>query len=261
MQRLELFNPFNAPVYFEETLNSTMDVSRELAAAGEPSGTVIVANSQNAGRGRIRKRAWESEKNANLLFTILLRYPSIETIPVALTLRAGLAVVLAIEEFAPALCGRAKVKWPNDIMLGAKKAVGILAEADGGTVHLGIGINVAQKSFSEPLESKATSIALAAGMDIPADNRFTLLEQIICKLECGLANSVKAADWRSRLDLRLYKKGESVTFIEGGAESGNSHTGRLIGIGLGGELLIEENGEISSFITGELKAIYGEGGC
>jgi len=54
----------------------------------------------------------------------------------------------------------------------------------------------------------------------------------------------------------LYKKGESVNFIEGGAESGSSHTGRLAGIGPGGELLIEGNTEISSFITGELKAAY-----
>ena len=56
--------------------------------------------------------------------------------------------------------------------------------------------------------------------------------------------------------MRLYKKGESVNFIEGGAESGSSHTGRLAGIGPGGELLIEGNTEISSFITGELKAAY-----
>ncbi|MDR1858843.1 MAG: hypothetical protein LBQ69_05185, partial [Treponema sp.] len=116
MRRLAVPNPFNAPVYHEQAVSSTMDVSRVLAQSGKPHGTVITADYQRAGRGRVRGRSWDSSKDG-LYFTILLRYPRAEDIPPALTLRAGLAVALAIEDFAPALAGTVLVKWPNDIML------------------------------------------------------------------------------------------------------------------------------------------------
>jgi len=252
MERLEFFNPFRAPVYYEETVTSTMDISRKLAAAGEPHGTVITADFQEAGRGRIRERGWETEKNTSLLFTILLRFPSIEAIPLAITLRTGLAVVLAIEEFAPAFCGTVTIKWPNDVMIGSKKAAGILCEADGGIVHTGIGINVTQKKFSGILQNKATSIAIAQNRDISPAERFTLLQLILRKFY----NELDSGDWRSRLEQRLYKKGENVSFMEGAAESGNLFKGRLAGIGQGGELLIEGTNETRAFITGELLSVY-----
>jgi BirA family biotin operon repressor/biotin-[acetyl-CoA-carboxylase] ligase len=191
------------------------------------------------------------EQKQGLPFTILLRYKSIEEIPAALTLRTGLAVSLAIEDFAPVLKGSVKVKWPNDIMIGSKKTAGILSESDGGNVFIGIGINVSQKDFPAPLREKAASIALAAGGDFTAEQRFTLLEKILLRLYGEIS---AAKDWKARLEERLYKKGEQVVFIEGAAESGKEVRGRLVGIGEGGELLIIPEGEAEtrSFITGEL---------
>jgi BirA family biotin operon repressor/biotin-[acetyl-CoA-carboxylase] ligase len=266
MTSLKIRNPFNAPVRYEETVSSTMDVSRKLARENFPHGAVIVAEFQESGRGRIRDRRWEMDRGANLSFTILLRYSSIEDIPPALTLRAGFAVSLAIEDFAPCLQGLCLVKWPNDILIrdmrgeGCKKAVGILCEADGGNVHLGIGVNVTQKEFPPHLREKATSISLAADMDISQDERFVLLEKILSRLYSELdaaqngEEENSANNWRQRLEQKLYKKGEQVLFIEGAAGSGKEVKGLLAGIGNGGELLIVPNGEEDkrSFVTGEL---------
>ena len=255
---LKIRNPFGAPVYHEETVTSTMDISRQLESRSEAHGTVIAADFQEKGRGRIRGRIWEMEKKMSLPLTILLRYPRIEDIPAALTLRTGLAVSNAIEDFAPSLQGRVMVKWPNDIMIGSKKTAGILCEAANGNVHIGIGINVYQKEFPAHLREKATSIALAESISTDntsavKDERFSLLEKILARLYAELETS-SGEEWKSRLEKRLYKKGSNVVFKNGAAGSGETVTGCLAGIDSGGELLIIPDGEnkARSFITGEL---------
>jgi BirA family biotin operon repressor/biotin-[acetyl-CoA-carboxylase] ligase len=244
-----------------------MEVSRFLAQNGAPHGTVIAVDFQEAGRGRIRDRRWEMEKGNALAFTVLLRFTAI---PAALTLRAGLAAALAIEDFAPALAGKALIKWPNDILLpsaqdgkqSALKAAGILAEAESSSAYIGIGVNISQKQLPAFLRGKATSIGLAAGGEYNAEGRFILLEKILSRLRdeiepagdaaCG------AAGWRERLEARLYKKGEQVCFAKGAADSGDMVTGALIGIGPDGELLITPPGETCplSFTAGELLFLH-----
>jgi BirA family biotin operon repressor/biotin-[acetyl-CoA-carboxylase] ligase len=265
MRRLSVYNPFNAPVYHEDTVDSTMEVSRVLARNGQPHGTVIAADFQKAGRGRLRERAWQMGRGGNLAFTVLLRFPGIEDIPPALTLRTGLAVSLAIEDFVPALAGCVLIKWPNDIFIqaatggteaAAGKAAGILAEADGGNVHIGIGVNVAQKQFPDTLRGKAASISLAAGREIVDEERYTLLEKILICLHAEIEISSRGRDgWRERIEARLYQKGRHVCFAEGPADSPKTVTGILFGIGPGGELLLMPDGgpETVSFTTGELR--------
>jgi BirA family biotin operon repressor/biotin-[acetyl-CoA-carboxylase] ligase len=250
-----IHNPFGAPVYHEDVVDSTMNVSRLLAAQGEPHGTVISADFQEEGRGRIKGRVWETEKGANLACTILLRFSGIEQIPQALTLRTGLAVSLAIEDFAPALAGHVLIKWPNDILIArsahntqaAGKLAGILTEADGGNVHIGMGVNVAQKIFPGVLRNKATSISLATNQDITGEERFTLLEKIFMRLQTEL----ESTNWRERLEARLYQKGQQINFAEGAANSGKTVSGLLTGIGPEGELLIADAGGVRCYTTGE----------
>jgi len=251
MQTLSLTHPLAAPIYYRETVSSTMDESRRLAAQGSAHGTVIVADFQSAGRGRMG-RPWQADRGENLFFTILLRYGAYESIPEALTLKTGLAIARAIEDFAPSLTGEVRVKWPNDIMLGMKKAVGILTEADGQTVYIGIGVNVGQNSFPPAIQAKATSIALAINTSLPNNARFTVLEHILASLFAELARPDN--DWHLRLTERLYMNGERVRFRPGGADSGVELWGKLCGIGEAGELLIIPDGEADarSFITGEL---------
>jgi len=254
MKNLEIKNPFNAPVYYEDTVTSTMEISRLLAEKNEPHGTVIAAGFQEKGRGRVQGRTWQMERDLNLPFTILLRYPRIEEIPMVLTLRAGLSVALAVTDFAPELESRVKVKWPNDVMLDSKKTSGILCEADGGIVHAGIGINFAQKKFPSSLKQKAASIALAVNRNIAQSERFCLLEMILARLYNELEIMKNNDYWKNALEIRLFKMNEKVVFFEGAAGSGRKISGVLSGIGEAGEILIKPEGknETLSFFCGEL---------
>ena len=258
-----MINPFAAPVFYEETVATTMTVSRELAAQGHPHGTVIAADFQEAGRGRTSERIWETEKGQALAFTVLLRYAKIAAIPRALTLRAGLAVCLAIEDFSPALKGRVRIKWPNDIMADSRKICGILSESDGQAVYIGIGVNVCQAEFPPHLRGKAASIRSESGADIAPHARFALLEKILARLYAeleeggnALPDSVPGVDsWRGSIEARLYKKGEQVSFVPGAASSDSAVTGTLAGIGPAGELLLTPDGSGGplSFFSGELR--------
>jgi BirA family biotin operon repressor/biotin-[acetyl-CoA-carboxylase] ligase len=285
MRTLSLLNPFGAPVYWVETTTSTMNESRRLAAEGAARGTVIGADFQEAGRGRVRDRPWTGRPGENLYATILLRYPGTAAIPPALTLKTGLAVALAIEDFVPALAGLVRVKWPNDIMIfsggmgpalkapAALKAAGILTEADGRTVYIGFGVNAVQTEFPEELRDKAISILMAlqtaasspgetaAAPALLPESRFSLLEKILARLYQELeapGDRPNAGDWVSRLERRLYMRGQPVRFIAGAAGSGRVVEGTLTGIGGNGELLILPPGAEKplSFFTGELD-LYG----
>jgi BirA family biotin operon repressor/biotin-[acetyl-CoA-carboxylase] ligase len=275
MKQLAVHNPFNAPVYHVETTGSTMNISHTLADQGSPHGTVIVADFQEAGRGRIGTRLWDMERCAGLPFTVLLRYPQTENIPAALTLRTGLAVAEAIEDFAPVLKKKVMIKWPNDIMVlpvsgssdgHARKVVGILAEADGGNVHVGIGVNVSQREFPQSLKEKAMSIGIASGREITYTERYVLLEKILAYLytEIETANNMANGEtWGKRIEEKLYKKGKQVSFAIGAADSHDIVTGIVSGIGRGGELLVliaedSESGEkLLSFASGEILFKHG----
>ena len=270
MKETRLANPFGAPVYYEETVMSTMDVCRRLAEAGEPHGTVIYADFQEAGRGRNR-RVWASKKGENLMFTILLRFDA-DNLPAALTLRAGLAILETLENQFPVFKNRLKIKWPNDILLLTEgkplKLAGILAEAettnDGGTVvYLGVGINLFQDSFPGELSGKAISIKMAGGLYI--DNKFITgkalyfsRNNLLVKILAGFFNNSLNGNidhWKPRLEEKLYMLGEEVTFAEGPAESERVVKGRLAGIGDTGELILLLPGDYSPhfYSAGELR--------
>jgi BirA family biotin operon repressor/biotin-[acetyl-CoA-carboxylase] ligase len=254
MKILNIKNPFNAPVYHAKSVSSTFDAGRILAGEGKPHGTVITADFQEAGRGRA-KRPWAAEPGKNLLFTVLLRYGDSSSIPPALTLRTGLAVSLAIEDMVPSLAGSVTVKWPNDIMIDNRKTAGILTEWDGKTAYIGVGVNVSQRDFPGEYKTKAGSI-IQAYPNLGENTRFVLLEDILSRLYDEIEErEILQATWRERLHERLYKRGETVTFIPGVADSGNAVEGILSGIGLDGELLIIAVGEEKerAFASGELQ--------
>jgi BirA family biotin operon repressor/biotin-[acetyl-CoA-carboxylase] ligase len=263
--------------------------SRLLAERGEDHGTVVCADFQEAGRGRIAGRPWYADRGKNLFFTILLRYGDFSAIPPALTLRTGLALSLAIEDFAPALQGAVQVKWPNDIMISGRKAAGILTESDGKVVYIGVGVNLAQTEFPEELRAKATSLALALrdpsageapyvttgtaqaeaaardlGQALSPRAAHRLLELFLARFHAELEApapgpaGAETTDWRRRLEQRLYMRGKRVTFLEGAAGQPRTIQGTLEGIGPAGEILIRGDGTETarSFITGELQ-IYG----
>jgi BirA family biotin operon repressor/biotin-[acetyl-CoA-carboxylase] ligase len=269
MKLLEIENPFGGPVYHEETLSGTFDAARGLAERNEPHGTVISADFQEAGRGR-QNRSWTADRGKNLLFTILLRYGGVSSIPEALTLKTGLAVSLALEDLVPSLAGSVQVKWPNDVMINSRKAAGILIEGDGKNIFIGVGVNVLQTEFPKECRSRAGSV-IQFFPGLTENAKFILLEKILYRLYEEIGPSQKprrfrdaapashdrqpAMIWRERLLKRLYKRSEIVTFVDGGADSGRLVKGTLSGIGPNGELLLVPRGETKerAFVTGELQ--------
>jgi BirA family biotin operon repressor/biotin-[acetyl-CoA-carboxylase] ligase len=137
---------------------STNDDVAALARAGAPEGTVLVAEAQTAGRGRL-DRAWTSPPRAGLTFSLLLR----PAVPIArrtwIPLLAGLAVHRAVARLGAV---ETRLKWPNDLLLGddLAKAGGILAQAEGSAVVVGIGLNVTTRRAELP--AGATSLAAEA---------------------------------------------------------------------------------------------------
>jgi BirA family transcriptional regulator, biotin operon repressor / biotin---[acetyl-CoA-carboxylase] ligase len=143
------------------------------AASGAPEGSVLVAESQTAGQGRLERR-WVSPPRSGLTFSVLLR-PHVPPLRLAwLPLLAGLAVQRAVAALGAV---PAALKWPNDLLLGAhrRKVCGILAQASGTAVVLGIGLNVTNQRDELPRED-ATSLALE---DVDRTDRGELLVALL----------------------------------------------------------------------------------
>lgn len=170
-------------IHYEETVTSTQKIAHKLAYDGVPEGTIVVAEEQVAGRGRL-DRSWYSPKYTGVWMSVILR-PAIP-LPKSpqLTLLAAVSIAQAIQEVTEL---EPEIKWPNDILFQQKKAVGILtelqAEADRiNSIIIGIGINVNQteEDFPDELIDKATSLRIEAGQKI---NRAELIQVILEKLE------------------------------------------------------------------------------
>lgn len=146
-------------IFVLETVNSTNTYLKELATKDAKSGTIVIANHQTAGRGRLG-RSFYSPDNTGLYMSMLIRNESVSLDPTALTVAAGVAVCRAIKN----VCHKTpQIKWVNDIFLDGKKICGILAE--GGTesgvlsyIIMGIGLNVTTEVFPGELQSIAASL-------------------------------------------------------------------------------------------------------
>jgi BirA family biotin operon repressor/biotin-[acetyl-CoA-carboxylase] ligase len=133
---------------FDE-VGSTLDVTHALGEGGERAGTLVLADAQTAGRGRMG-RSWRSDPGAGIWLTLLERPATAESLGV-LALRLALAIAPALEPFAGALT---RLKWPNDIYVGERKLAGVLTEARWrgprlDWVAIGVGINVRPPSGFE----------------------------------------------------------------------------------------------------------------
>ncbi|MGD6815787.1 biotin--[acetyl-CoA-carboxylase] ligase [Metabacillus sp. 113a] len=170
-------------IYHEKSVPSTQKIAHTLASEGASEGTVVIADEQTEGRGRLA-RVWHSPINTGIWMSCILK----PKIPLSqtpqLTLLTAVAVVQAIEETAGV---HPFIKWPNDILINGKKAVGILTElqAEADSVHsviIGTGINVNQEGadFPDELKPIATSLKLEAGREV---SRAALIQAILQKLE------------------------------------------------------------------------------
>lgn len=170
--------------------DSTNRVAMAWASEGAPHGSLVLADFQTAGRGRLG-REWTAPAGSSLLFSLIVRPGGRPDSWPLLSLAAGIAVCEALTELGlqPGL------KWPNDVLLDGKKTAGILAEAAGGVVILGIGVNVGRVELPEPLAATATSLETFAGR---AFNRLEVLSRLVAALSRQVDGPVDAIPARYR---------------------------------------------------------------
>ncbi|AZB44875.1 biotin--[acetyl-CoA-carboxylase] ligase [Bacillus sp. FJAT-42376] len=170
-------------IIYEKSVPSTQKIAYVHAGEGADEGTIIIADEQTEGRGRLA-RVWHSPINTGIWMSCILK----PEIPLSrtpqLTLLTAVAIVQAIEETTGI---HPSIKWPNDILINGKKAVGILTElqAEADSVHsviIGMGINVNQdaEDFPEEIRTIATSLKMAEGKEV---SRSRLIQSILYNLE------------------------------------------------------------------------------
>ena len=208
-------------VLYYPSLTSTMEVARQEAQQRAAEGTIILADEQTGGRGRL-KRVWLSPQG-NIALSVIL-YPSLSFLP-SLIMLASLAVVHSIE----AVTGlKAQIKWPNDVLIKGRKVSGILIESavPRSTVNysiIGIGINVNLKLADFPeIQSIATSLVGELGRNVsrPMVIRCLLIEIERLYLTLSAGGSIYE-EWRDSLvtlGRRVQAKIGETTY-EGVAES------------------------------------------
>jgi len=146
-----------------EAIDSTNLEALRLHERGAPVGTVVVTDTQTAGRGRLGRR-WDDVPGRCLLMSVLLAAPA--HAPGLLTAAAALAAAQAIEALVPVPVA---IKWPNDLLVGGRKLAGVLAEGPAeGPVAVGIGVNVngAPEDLPCDLRERATFVSHEAGREL-----------------------------------------------------------------------------------------------
>jgi BirA family biotin operon repressor/biotin-[acetyl-CoA-carboxylase] ligase len=189
-------------VHFWPAIGSTMDEARRLAEAGAAEDTLVVADEQTAGRGRLQ-RTWWAPAGTSLLLTLVLRPDLLPRQAQRLTMICSLAVCDAIAQ----VCGlEARVKWPNDVMIGGAKVCGILTELgllgdriEYALVGMGVNVNV-DFGPAPPLMAPATSLLAEVGSPV---SRLELLAALLSGIE-GRYEALRAGsslheEWSARL--------------------------------------------------------------
>ena len=241
------------PVRILETTPSTNTLAMEMGKAGAPAGSVIVAEFQNQGRGRLGK-TWHSPVGGGLYFSMILKPDlAFEDVP-KMTLAAGLAVCKAMEILAGVAPA---IKWPNDILLGGRKCGGILAEAEilpssgNFLVILGVGLNITTpvSLFPSDLQPKVISLLEYSGRFFSRSavlkGILAELDAVILRLEEGMFPEI-LAQWRARDAF----KGSILSWV---STEGKVVTGVSLGPDDEGILKIrEQGGKVHTVLSGDI---------
>jgi BirA family biotin operon repressor/biotin-[acetyl-CoA-carboxylase] ligase len=219
---------FGRPRRHFRLTGSTNDEARALAEAGAPSGTVVTAAEQDAGRGRHGRR-WSAPAGSALLCSAILR--PLGAGHSLLPLAVPLAICDAIEALAPARCA---VKWPNDVWIEERKVAGVLIEArppEWAVIGIGINLSVGADQLPDDLRWPATSVGHGAG---PATALEALMGPLSRWVAAGADEAVEAFAARDAL------RGREVSW-EGAGDLG-AGSGVAAGIDARGDLLVRRAG-------------------
>ncbi|WP_347549875.1 biotin--[acetyl-CoA-carboxylase] ligase [Pseudalkalibacillus hwajinpoensis] len=169
-------------VHTYPSVESTQYIAHDLAHRGTPDGTIIVADEQTAGKGRLG-RSWHSPRGSGIWTSIILRPKLPPQRAPQFTLIAAVSVVHAIRKQTGL---EAEIKWPNDILIDGKKVVGILTELQAESdqiksiiIGMGINVNAGSEDFPSDL-NQATSLKVESGQNV---NRSALLAAILNEFE------------------------------------------------------------------------------
>ena len=170
-------------IEYYTTCESTQIIAADKAREAAPHGTVVIAEEQTDGRGRL-DRSWNSTANKGIWMSVIIRPAISPQFAAQFTLVSAVAITQAIQEVTNLT---PEIKWPNDILINGKKVTGILTElqADMDIVHsiiIGIGVNVNQElsAFEESIQKTATSLKIENGEEI---DRSLLVAKILYYLE------------------------------------------------------------------------------
>lgn len=179
---------FGRTLHLYDRIESTNTTALSMAEAGAPEGTVILADSQTQGRGRMG-RVWHSPPNINLYLSIILR-PEREAARIGLwSLAAAVAVARTIEQ---TLTLPARLKWPNDVLVHRRKISGLLVESatqNGRSKYLvlgiGLNVNLTREALPESLQASVTSLREECGREM---DRVEILHRLLEQIEIHYQN-------------------------------------------------------------------------
>ena len=252
LQSLLAGNLLGSQVHFFDSIDSTNAKAFELARGGVPEGTVVVAETQTRGKGRIGRK-WESPAGMNLYLSVVLRPKVAPQGAQGLTFVAALAAAEAV--FASG--AKPAVKWPNDILIGGRKTAGILLEMDSepDRVHfvvagIGVNLNVRRDMFPEYIKDTATSLFEETGSSV---DRGLFTARLLSSMERwygvylseGFVPVIEA--WKGWFNSA--GKPVKVTFFDRTVE------GTCAGVDTDGALLLEREGRVERIISGDVEAL------
>ena len=242
---------FGCKIYTFDTIDSTNNCARALAGCWAEEGTVIIAEQQTAGRGRLG-RPWVANPNENLTFSIILR----PTIPADAINLLPLSVAVAVAGAVEKVTGlKLECKWPNDLLYNNQKVAGILLEGSYAQntvdwIVIGIGINVNQTLFPGDLDKKATSLKLAAGRDIDRTALFTaVLESLERYYHAGSKSGFQSIlpDWIAKTKMIDQK----ISVMENGALL----SGTVKGVSREGGLILRSDAGEHTVFAGDVTIV------
>ena len=237
------------------SVKSTNDLAATMAENGAPEGTIITAEQQTQGRGRLG-RTWHSPERTGIYVSVILRPSFTPDKAPGLSLMTALALAETLSRFCPR---EVTIKWPNDLLIGGRKAAGILTElsAERGKINhvvVGIGINVNQRAEDFPLDLRdsATSVRRVTKKVV---NRAELLRDFLYRFEQEYLQYLKSGLRPSRKRLRRYSAllGHRVRLLSASQEL----EGKAVDIDPDGALVLEYNGARVRISAGEVSVVKG----